>query len=598
MKKAMTLPTTISGFIFHFAKESWLKFSFIIFTTLFTALTTTIFPYFIKRIVNILENYHEGPGHVYQAIGGIFLLLVLFWILTEVFLELQGITKIYTYPKFRARIREEVFSYVKSHSHEYFSSQLAGTLAQKMANLPNSCENIMEMISNSFIQSTFTVLLVLSMFWAIDPIFLEIILVWLTIHAGIFFIFFRYGTPSWGKHAHSVAVLSGRIVDVFNNISNIRLFVRDNYEIENLRKYQGDEIRKSQRAMWILELARIGMGLAGLLMILGVIFTLIYGWTYGWVTFGDFTQVSMQTFFLLGTVWGVTESLSGFSQQIGTVSDALGLLRKSHDVVDKKNADIMKVTHGKIEVEKIIFSYHRNRPLFNELDLVILPGQKVGLVGHSGSGKSTMANLILRFYDVKSGKILIDGQNIADVTQDSLRSNISMIPQEPILFHRSLMDNIRYGRLDATDDEVIEAAKLAHCEFIEKLDNGFHAVIGEDAVKLSGGQKQRIAIARAILKNAPILILDEATSQLDSVTESHIQESLWDLMQGKTTIVIAHRLSTLLHMDRILVFDKGKIVEDGSHQELLSKAGLYKTLWDAQVGGFLPDARKDNRELK
>ncbi len=211
-------------------------------------------------------------------------------------------------------------------------------------------------------------------------------------------------------------------------------------------------------------------------------------------------------------------------------------------------------------------------------------------MGYSGSGKSTFVSLILRLYEVTDGRILIDGHDIKDITEDSLRRNIALIPQDPSLFHRSIMDNIRYGRTDATDEEVIEAAKSSHAhEFISRLPEGYQSLVGERGVKLSGGQRQRIAIARAILKKAPILILDEATSQLDSVTESYIQESFGALMQGKTTIVIAHRLSTLLHMDRILVFDKGKIVEDGTHHELLKSGGLYKTLWDAQVGGFLPD---------
>jgi ATP-binding cassette subfamily B protein len=224
------------------------------------------------------------------------------------------------------------------------------------------------------------------------------------------------------------------------------------------------------------------------------------------------------------------------------------------------------------------------------MSVTIPAGQKVGLVGYSGNGKTTFANLILRLFDVTSGRILIDGQDIREVTQESLRAQISLIPQDPFLFHRTLLENIRYGRLDASEQDIITAAQKAHAhEFIAKLPQGYESLVGERGVKLSGGQRQRIAIARAILKNAPILILDEATSQLDSITESKIQDSLWQLMQDKTAIVIAHRLSTLLHMDRILVFGQGKIIEDGTHQDLLAKQGVYKTLWDMQVGGFLPD---------
>jgi ATP-binding cassette subfamily B protein len=254
------------------------------------------------------------------------------------------------------------------------------------------------------------------------------------------------------------------------------------------------------------------------------------------------------------------------------------------------NGRVLHCTTGHITFDKVKFHYKDTKPLFENKSIEIEAGQKVGLVGYSGGGKSTFVHLILRLYDVTHGSILIDGQDIKSVSQDSLRENIAMIPQDPSLFHRSLRENIRYGRIDATDEEVMEAAKKAHAhEFIEKLPQGYDALVGERGVKLSGGQRQRIAIARAILKNAPILIMDEATSQLDSLTEALIQESLWQLMEHKTTLVIAHRLSTLLHMDRILVFDQGKIVEDGNHNDLLSKGGLYKNLWNAQVGGFLGD---------
>lgn len=276
----------------------------------------------------------------------------------------------------------------------------------------------------------------------------------------------------------------------------------------------------------------------------------------------------------------------------GTVDQALAILDTAPEIQDATNAKKLNVVKGEVSFKNVQFHYKGVTPLFENVNITIHAGQKVGLVGYSGSGKTSFVNLILRLYDIDGGQILIDNQNISLVLQDSLRENIGMIPQDPSLFHRSLAENIRYGSESSSDAEVIDAAKRAHAhEFIEKLPEKYASLVGERGVKLSGGQRQRIAIARAILKNAPILILDEATSQLDSLTENYIQDSMWQLMQSKTTIIIAHRLSTLLHMDRILVFDKGKIIEDGAHDQLLARDGLYKTLWTTQVAGFIPENR-------
>ena len=315
---------------------------------------------------------------------------------------------------------------------------------------------------------------------------------------------------------------------------------------------------------------------------------LIYLQNNNLITSGDFALVFMLNFRMFDKLHELSDQLREFVANWGTVDQALTILDMAPEVQDEKLAQSIIVKQGEIVFKNVQFCYKESEPLFQNKSITIKPGQKIGLVGYSGGGKSTFVNLILRLYDVTLGSILIDGQDIRNVTQDSLHAAIGMIPQDPSLFHRSLMENIRYGRVNATDEEVIEAAKRAHAhDFISKLPQQYEALVGERGIKLSGGQRQRIAIARAILKNAPILILDEATSQLDSITENDIQDSLWELMQDKTTIIIAHRLSTLLHMDRILVFDQGVIIEDDTHSELLAKSGLYKILWNAQVGGFL-----------
>jgi ATP-binding cassette subfamily B protein len=305
---------------------------------------------------------------------------------------------------------------------------------------------------------------------------------------------------------------------------------------------------------------------------------------------GDFSFIITLSISILWNLWFIAGQFVSFSEQVGKCRQALSIINAPHEISDIKDAKPLVVTQGEIQFKEVSFHYGEGAKLFQNKNILIHPGEKVGLVGFSGSGKSSFVNLILRLFEVESGSITIDYQNINDVQQESIRENIALIPQDISLFHRTLMENIRYGCTNASDEDVIEASKKAHChEFISQLNEGYQSMVGERGIKLSGGQRQRIAIARAILKNAPLLILDEATSALDSVTEKYIQDALHHLMRGKTTIVIAHRLSTLSEMDRILVFDNGQIIEDGSHEALIKLKGHYAKMWHMQAGGFLPE---------
>ena len=392
------------------------------------------------------------------------------------------------------------------------------------------------------------------------------------------------------KHAKTESQVSGQLVDCITNNSNIRIFARKEYELTRLNQYLDSALsafRNNEKFSLILAIIQGAMIAT---MIGFSAYFLIYLYAKHKITVGDFALIFGISMELGHMTWYTMSRVDEFNQAIGKCNQSLKSLMIEPEIQDKENAAALRVDCGQIEFENVKFRYQGAEPLFQNKSIVIEAGQKVGLVGYSGSGKSTFVNLILRLHEINDGKILIDGQDIQGVTQNSLRRSISYIPQEPSLFHRTLMDNIRYAKTDATNEDVIRAAKRAHAhDFIALLSQGYESMVGERGIKLSGGQRQRIAIARAFLKNSPILILDEATSQLDSVTEKYIQESLWELMQNKTTLVIAHRLSTLLHMDRILVFDKGSIIEDGTHDELLAKHGLYFTLWNAQVGGFLLD---------
>jgi len=585
----MKLPTSTFRFIVYFAQKQWCKFAIIMFCFIIWSASDAVFPYLLKIIVNTIQSYQGDRSGIFSALSAVLLVLGLFWGSSEVFMRLQGILQIYTLPRFRANIRESVFNYVTSHSHDYFSSHFAGNIAKKLADLSSSCQSIMEIVCFNFVTAGTGAIIVLVLMWLTNPYFALILIVWMCFHFGLIFLFLRYGNHLSAVHSEATSILSGKIVDVLTNMLSVRLFSRRHYEKNYLKHFQEDEIAKAKKAMWSVEMMRIGLGLNGLLLIFGMVFALLYGWIHHFVTLGDFTQILMQSFWLLGWLWFISFQMTTFARETGIVKNALYLIQKEHDIRDKKEALSLVISQGNIRFEQVSFAYQKKISVFQNLNLHIRSGEKIGLVGFSGSGKSTFVNLILRFYDVQSGKILIDDQDISHVTQESLRDQIAMIPQDPSLFHRTLMENIRYGRLEATDDEVIHAAKAAHChEFIEKLEGNYNALVGERGVKLSGGQRQRVAIARAILKNAPILILDEATSSLDSVTEKLIQESLHLLMKERTTIVVAHRLSTLSDMDRILVFHQGDIIEEGTKESLLAANGHFAMLWNMQTDGFLP----------
>jgi ABC-type multidrug transport system fused ATPase/permease subunit len=331
----------------------------------------------------------------------------------------------------------------------------------------------------------------------------------------------------------------------------------------------------------------------GILMIAIEFFLLWYSvqlWRQGILTVGDLVLIQTYLAVVFSKLWDIGRSFRNIFEGFADAREMVEILETPHEIQDRRGATELVVKRGAIAFEKVHFHFQKTRPVFTDFSLALRSREKVAVVGPSGAGKSTLMRLLFRFYDVTGGRITIDGQDIARVTLESLRRNVALVPQEPVLFHRSLMDNIRYGRRDATEKEVITAAKKAHChEFISQLPQGYETFVGERGVKLSGGERQRVAIARAIVKNAPILVLDEATSSLDSESELLIQDALRELMRSKTAIAIAHRLSTIMQMDRIVVIEEGKMVASGTHTELLKSDGTYRKLWDIQAGGFLAE---------
>ena len=416
--------------------------------------------------------------------------------------------------------------------------------------------------------------------------------------AVLFFLLMKLLIPRLAKTAQRQAdarsMMTGRITDAYSNIATVKLFSHGAREARYAKESMEEFMQTVHAQMRLASLLSTLSFAVNALLIFSTTALGIWLWIRGEVGVGAVAVATTMALRVNGLSQYIMWESAMLFENIGTVTDGMGTLSKPQTILDKPKARALEVKHGDIRFEHLDFSYEAGKPLLNGFNLHIKAGEKVGLIGRSGAGKSTIVNLLLRFYEPQSGDILIDGQNINDITQESLRAQIGLVTQDTSLLHRSVRDNILYGRPDAGDEEMLQAAERAEAaDFIPNLSDakgrrGYDAHVGERGVKLSGGQRQRIAIARVMLKDAPILLLDEATSALDSEVEAAIQESLDKMMDGKTVIAIAHRLSTIAAMDRLIVLDKGRIVEEGNHEELLAKGGLYAKLWAHQSGGFLP----------
>jgi ATP-binding cassette subfamily B protein len=589
MRGRVAGPATVARFYGAEIRRHAGLFSLVVIGTIGMQLASLVSPLFLRQFFNILSSETPNAAIVHQ------LLVVIGWIALVSFLgwaanRIQSLSIMYLEMRAMSALYLAAFDYLIGHSYQFFVSQFAGTLTRRVSKYASSFEVLFDSVMGTFFPTMLYVAGAIGVLYVRNAALGIALGVWTAAFVSFQVFVSRMRQPIRMARAEEDSALTGTIADAIGNQNTITLFSGGAYE-HGVTWRAVERWRKATRRAWITD--DYIWGAQGLLMVginVGLLYGALHFWQEGLLTVGDF--VLIQSYLV-----GIFTSLGGLTREMRRVYDALAdagemasILETPHGVRDIPQAPDLKVAEGKIEFKHVDFFFHETRPILRNLDLAIPGGQKVALVGSSGAGKTTMTRLLLRFYDVSGGAILIDGQDISRVSQESLRDALAFVPQEPILFHRSLTENIRYGRRDASDEAVIEAARKAHChEFITGLPEGYGTYVGERGVRLSGGERQRIAIARAILKNALILILDEATSSLDSESESLIQESLSTLMQGKTVLVIAHRLSTIMRMDRIIVLDQGAIVADGTHQELLSQAGLYQKLWNIQAGGFLQD---------
>ncbi len=492
-------------------------------------------------------------------------------------------------------IRWLAHRYLLKQSVSFYQNDFAGRIATKVMQTSLSVrETVMKLLDVLvYISVYFTAMVVLiaqSDYRLMIPM-----LLWLAAYVGIQLYFVPKLKTVSTEQADARSTMTGRIVDSYTNIQTVKLFSHTDRETEYAEQGMKGFLDTVHRQMRLVTGLNISVEIINYLLVFSIAGLAIWLWTISAVTIGAIAVAVSLALRINGMSKWIMWEIGGLFENIGTVIDGMRTLSKPVDITDKKDAPILAVNNGAIHFDDVNFHYGEKSGVIEKLNLNIKPGEKVGLVGRSGAGKSTMVNLLMRFHDVESGSISIDGQNIAHVTQDSLRAQIGMVTQDTSLLHRSIRENIMYGNPNATEEQLLAATKQAHAhEFIGSLSDpygntGYDAQVGERGVKLSGGQRQRIAISRVLLKNAPILLLDEATSALDSEVEAAIQESLYELMQGKTVIAIAHRLSTIAAMDRLIVLDKGEIAEQGSHQELIAQKGIYAQLWAHQTGGFIGD---------
>ena len=586
-------PSNVWAFYLYYLRQVWPVFAAMLLVGLMAALIEVSLFSYLSTLIDLTQGTPNTDFFKVHS-GELIWMAVVALIIRPVFFGLHDLLVHQTLsPSMTSMIRWQNHSYVLKQSLNFFQNDFAGRIAQRIMQTGNSLRDSAVQAVDALWHVLIYAISSLVLFAEADWRLMIPLLTWILCYVGALYYFVPRVKERSVVSSDARSKLMGRIVDGYTNITTLKLFAHTNFEQQYAREAIIEQTEKTRLASRVVTSMDVAITSLNGLLIVSTSGLALWLWSQSLISVGAIALATGLVIRIVNMSGWIMWVVTGIFENIGMVQDGLRTISQPVSVTDREQAKPLAVASGEVRFEHVDFHYGKKRGIIGDLNLTIKPGEKIGLIGPSGAGKSTLVNLLLRLYDVEGGRILIDGQNIAEVGQESLRARIGMITQDTSLLHRSIRDNLLYGKPDATDAELWEAVHKARAdEFIPLLSDaegrsGFDAHVGERGVKLSGGQRQRIAIARVLLKDAPILIMDEATSALDSEVEAAIQESLETLMQGKTVIAIAHRLSTIARMDRLVVLENGKIAESGTHAELLAHRGLYARLWAHQTGGFV-----------
>lgn len=579
------MPGEVLKYLLRSTRKYWLFYAVMFVVVSASNVFSVLVPLQMKRLVDTVTATAPSSANFAEA-GYLVLTIVILGLVSGFVLRISGYMSARLVPRIRAELEEAGLRGILSHSYSFFADQHMGSLVRRIGRLSDSFDRIYSSFYWQILAAASTAVAIVVTLAFTKPVTAWLVGGWVLFIAFGNWLVTKWKRPTDEEKARRQNAAQGLLADIITNATTVKLFAQEAPESRSYHRRLEPRIRAESMSWYRSEHGLTGTDLAGSFLLGSLLFFALWSLEGGRVTVGDFVLLQSFGAMLLYQLTYIGFAYRDLIEALTNASEIVGILKSNIEVRDTKGAKPLRVKEGRVTFSGITFSY-QNKPALSDFNLDILPREKIALVGPSGAGKTTIIKLLLRFYDVTEGKVLVDGQDIGNVTQQSLREQISLVPQDPNLFHRTLKENIAYGQTNVSMKTIIDAAKKAYChEFISKLPQGYDTMVGERGVKLSGGERQRVAIARAILADAPILILDEATSSLDSESEQLIQSALAELMKRKTVIVIAHRLSTIMKMDRIIVMQDGRIVDDGAHDELRDKVGIYQKLWNIQAGGF------------